>query len=352
MDMKGLLKELCLANGVSGYEEEVRELVMERCAPYADEVRTDKLGSVIALKKGKGLRSVMLAAHMDEIGFIVTQIEKGFLRFTQVGGYDARVLLGQEVVVHGRRTLPGVIASRPPHILTPEEREQVVPMDELFIDVGLAPEEVEGAVRVGDLATMAGEFRELKGERVACKAMDDRAGVAAILGTLERLAAIEHEWNVYAVATSQEEVGLRGAMVSAYGLAPDIAVAIDGTFGDMPGVPEDRTFPMDKGPCIALGPNIHPLLYERLVEVAKREEIPYQVDPIPGRTGTDAWAIQVSREGIPTALVSPPLRSMHTPVETTCLRDLERTARLLAHFITGLDEKLAESLALGKGGND
>lgn len=350
MEVKTLLRELSEATGVSGYEAELRQIVMRECKRYSDEVRVGKLGSVIALKKGTGGRwSLMLAAHMDEIGLIVSQIEKGFLRFTSVGGYDQRILMGQEVVVHGLKELPGIIASRPPHVLPAAEREKIVDMDQLFSDVGLTPEEIKELVRVGDVVTIKGRFRELGEDRLAGKALDDRAGVAAILDALRRLAGSEHLWDAYFVATVQEEVGLRGAITSAYGIRPDIAVAVDLTFGDMPELAEAESFPLGKGPCVALGPNIHPLLYQRLVEVAKEEEIPYQIEPVPGRSGTDAWAIQVSREGVPTGLVSIPGRSMHTPVETISQKDLERTARLLASFIRGLDEELARKLGLGEG---
>lgn len=345
MDIAPLLKRLSEAKGVSGYEDEVRAIVAEEFGRYADEVRTDKMGNVIALKKGQGRgRRIMLASHMDEIGLIVTRIEEGFLRFTSVGGFDDRVLLGQEVVVHGRRDLPGVIGSRPPHVLSEEEREKIIPKEKLFIDVGLPPEEVERLVRVGDLVTIWRRFTRLGGDFVVGKAFDGRAGVAAIAVCLEALASAEHLWDVYAVATVQEEVGLRGATTSAYGLAPDMAIAIDVGFGRQPGVSEAETIEMGKGPAIAFGPNIHPKLYQALVEVARELEIPYQVEAIPGRSGTDAWAIQVTREGIPTALLSIPLRYMHTSVETLSLGDVERTGRLVAGFIERLDEEFMERI--------
>jgi endoglucanase len=340
-----LLKKLSEARGVSGYEAEVREIVAEEFGQYADEVRTDKLGNVIALKKGEGdepRRRIMLAGHMDEIGLIITKLDKGFLRFTSVGGLDVRTLLGQEVTVHGREELPGIIGSRPPHVLPQAEREKIIPIDKLFIDVGMEQKELERLVRVGDLVTMRREFTQLKGDLVAGKAFDDRVAVAAILMCLEELVSMRHAWDVYAVATVQEEVGLRGAITSAYGLAPDAAIAVDATFGNQPGVSEAETVKMGKGPAIAFGPNVHPKLYEVLVEVATELEMPYQVEAVPGRSGTDAWAIQVTREGIPTALLLIPQRYMHTTVETVSLRDVERTGRLMAGFIQGLDEGFME----------
>jgi putative aminopeptidase FrvX len=335
-----LLKKLSEARGVSGYEAEVREIVVEEFGQYADEVQTDKLGNVIALKRGEGDEPrcrIMLAGHIDEIGLMVTKLEKGFLRFTSVGGFDARTLLGQEVTVHGREDLPGIIGSRPPHVLPREERDKVIAMDKLLIDVGVGEEELERLVRVGDLVTMKREFTQLKGDLVVGKALDDRTAVVAMVVCLEELASIKHVWDVYAVATVQEEVGLRGAITSAYGLAPDAAIAIDATFGDQPDVSKAESVKMGKGPAIAFGPNVYPRLYETLVEVAQELEIPYQIEPIPGRSGTDAWAIQVTREGIPTALLSIPQRYMHTSVETVSLKDVERTGRLMAGFIGRLE---------------
>jgi endoglucanase len=229
-------------------------------------------------------------------------------------------------------------------VLPPEEREKTIPMDKLFIDVGVGKEELERLVRVGDLVTLRREFTQLQGDLVAGKAFDDRTAVAAILVCLEGLASIRHAWDVYAVATVQEEVGLRGAITSAYGLAPDVAIAIDVTFGNQPGVSEAETVKMDKGPAIGFGPNVHPRLHEALVEMAKELEIPYQVEAVPGASGTDAWAIQVTREGIPTALISIPLRYMHTSVETVSLKDVERTGRLMAGFIGRLDEGFMERM--------
>jgi len=171
--------------------------------------------------------------------------------------------------------------------------------------------------------------------------------VVCIAACLRHLTTLKHTWDVYAVATVQEETGLKGALTSTFGLAPDIGIAIDVGHGNMLGVSEVDTVDVGRGPAIGLGPNIHPAMYARLVEVARTNEIAYQVDPIPGASGTDAWAMQVTREGIPTALVSIPLRYMHTSVETLALKDLERVGRLLALFIAGLDEAFAQGLGLG-----
>ncbi len=365
MEVISLLKQLSEADGLSGHEEPVRELLRQIWQPFVDEIREGKLGSLIALKRGTGSEGstelaevprpkLMLAAHMDEIGLMVTGVEKGFLRFTRVGGTDRRVLLGLEVVVHGRRdrsaersrrSLPGIVVTRPPHVLSVEERKKTVPWDKLFVDVGLPAEEVERLVTVGDLISIQREMVELKNRRVAGKAMDNRACVAVVTLALEQLAGVRHAWDVFAVATVQEETGLKGAITSAYGLAPDLAVALDATFGKHPGVTEVDGFPLGEGPTVGIGPNFHPGLVTRLKEVAEAHEIPYQVEPLPGDSGTDAWAIQVTREGVPTALISIPVRYMHQPVETLAAQDVERAGRLLAAFIAGLEVDFLEKLA-------
>jgi putative aminopeptidase FrvX len=367
-----LLKQLSEAQGITGSEQPVCELLRQTWSPFVDEMHVDKLGSLVALKRAASpggqpeplgkLRAgfaagprpkLMLAAHMDEIGLRVTGIEQGFLRVTRVGGTDRRVLLGLEVTVHATRAsghardLPGIVATRPPHVLPREQRKKTVPWDEIFVDVGLPPEEVERLVSVGDLISFRREVAELKNRRLAGKAFDNRACVAIVTLALEQLAEMRHDWDVFAVATVQEEIGLKGAITAAYGVAPDLAVALDVTFGKQPGVSEADTVLLGEGPAIAIGPNFHPGVVARLKEVAEAHEIPYQLEPAPGRSGTDAWAIQVSQEGVPTALISLPLRYMHQPVETLDVLDVERAARLLAIFVAGLEVDFLEKLAVG-----
>lgn len=348
VDTVPFLKRLSEASGVSGYEHQVREIVLEEFARHADEVRTDTLGSVIALKRGTAPEprpAIMLATHMDEIGLIVSELEEGFIHFQQVGGYDDRVLLGQEVVVHGREDLAGIIGGRPPHVLPKAERDKPIPHDKLLIDVGLPPEQVAAKVRVGDLVTMNRQLVELQGELASGKALDNRVSVVAAAICLQELGRVQHQWDLYAVATAQEEVGLKGAITSTFHLQPDLGIAIDVTFARQPGTQDEYTQELGKGPAIACGPNFHPGLQQALIEAAKALEMGYQVEPAARVGGTDAVAIQVSRAGIPTALISIPLRNMHTPVETVSVKDIERTGRLLAHFVAHLDEDFLDSLA-------
>lgn len=342
------LRTILTETGVSGHEFKVADAIDGFWKGLVDEIRHDKLGNLIALKRGQGggtAPKIMLAAHMDEIGMMVTMIEKeGALRFATVGGIDQRVLVAQEVIVHGRRDLPGVIGAKPPHIQDPDEQKKAVKMENLYIDVGLPKDELEKLVSVGDLITFQREPVLLKNGLLAAKALDDRAGVGMLFECLKRLAYIKHVADVYCVATVQEEVGIRGAMVSTYGVAPDIGIAIDVGHGDSPNVPEYLTLGLGKGPAIAFGPQVHPGIYDRLVQVAKDDGIPYQVEPSPHPGGTDAWSIQTTREGVPSALISIPLRYMHTSVETVSLDDIKRGGQLLASFIASIDTSFMEGL--------
>ena len=335
-----LLKVFTEAPGPAGRENVVRDAIAARWTPLADEIRVDAMGSLIALQRGSGPEprpAVMAAAHMDEIGLIVTGIEGDFLRAHSLGGIDRRVLLGLDVLVHGQRELPGIIGSRPPHVLSAAEREKIIAWEEVYVDTGLPGDELAALVVVGDHITFDRELLALKNERVAGKALDNRASVVAVTLALQALHERNHAWDFYAVATVQEEVGVKGAITSAYGLAPEIAIALDVTFAPQHDDEGLGTFPLGKGLAIASGPNLHPQVVERLQAAAKAEEIPYQPDPLPGSSGTDAWGIQVAREGIPTGLIEIPLRYMHQPVETGALLDIERTGRLLASFIARLE---------------
>jgi len=348
VDIVLLLKRLSEASGVSGYEHAVRALIVDEFSRYADQIRTDPLGNVVALKKGAGAeprRAVMIATHMDEIGLIVSDLDRGFIRFQQVGGYDDRVLVGQEVVIHGRRDLPGIIGARPPHVLSADERDKAIPYEKLMVDVGLGPQQLAELVRVGDLITMSGELVELRGGLVSGKALDNRASVVAAAVCLEELSRTRHSWDVYAVATVQEEVGLVGAAASAYGLQPDIAIAVDVTWARQPGVPDEYTYELGKGPTVGFGPNFHPAVHMALMEAAGALEITAHLEPAARPPGTDARAIEVTRAGIPCGLVSIPLRNMHTPVETAATKDVERAGRLLAALVERLDEGFVSKLA-------
>jgi len=350
LDLKSHLIRLCQAHGPSGHEGQVHDVLAEDWADLTDDLTTDSLGNLIGAKWGEGPvqphRRIMLAAHMDEIGMMVRAIDGPFLRVLSLGGIDNRVMMAQPVIVHGTEPLPGVVASKPPHMLSREERGKYPGMDDLVIDLGLSAEVVAAKVRIGDPVTVDVPMLALVGGRLAGKALDDRACVAAVSWCLHELQHRSHLWDVMAVATVQEEVGSRGAKVAAHHLRPDVAIALDVTFAKQPGVSDsDGAFALGSGPTLGLGPNFHPKLFERLQNAAQALEMSISLDPIPGRSGTDAWPIQVSQSGVPTALISVPLRNMHSPVEIIDLEDIKRAGRLLAEFIAGLEEDFLTTIA-------
>ena len=342
MDAIPLLRRLTETTGISGFERAIRDEVTALWSPLVDEIHSDTLGNVIAIRRGTGAeprRKLMLAGHMDEIGLMVTRVREGFLSITAVGGVDRRLMLGQPVRVHGRRDLPGVIGSRPPHLLGAAERDKPVAWDELVVDVGLPAAEVAELVRVGDLISCHQPLRELADGRVAAKALDDRASLAVIAICLDLLQTRSHAWDLVAVATVQEEETFAGAITSTYCLQPDVGIAVDVTFAEGPGVSAPDAFPLDKGPTIGFGPNNHPGVHQALVEAARAIELPHQIEPMPRGSGTDAWAMEVVRSGVPTGVVSVPVRNMHMPVELLAVKDVERAGRLLAEFAARLDEE-------------
>lgn len=347
--LSGILARLSEAVGVSGHEAELARLVAAEVQGLADEVRADRLGNLVAVRRGQGGQGavrVLLAAHMDEIGMMVSRIEKGgFLRVVPVGGVNLQTLLGRRVLVHtADGPIPGMVGHKPPHLTPEEERRKFPDWHEIFVDCGLSQEEAERRVAPGDLVTPVQTALELLGGRLAGKALDNRASVAVLVETLRQLRVLRHGADVYAVCTVQEEVGLRGAAVAAFGLEPDVAVAVDVTFARQRLVGEPDVVELGKGPAVARGPNMHPRLVEALIATARDHGIPYQLEVIPGRSGTDAWAIQVSRSGVPTGLVSVPLRYMHAPVEVVQVSDVRQTARLLAHFVASLERPFVEAL--------
>lgn len=349
MELKEILKELTQASGISGYEAGAAAVAAEHLKPFSDEVGIDKVGNVVALKRGEQTGEkkgrILLAAHLDEIGLMVTKVEDGgFMRVTRIGGVDVSTLPGQEVSVLGKEVLRGVIGAKPPHLQEPGESGKPVKLEDLYVDTGRSKEELEEIVEVGTLVRIESDFTELAGGCIAAQALDDRAGVASLVETMRRLTVRKHAWDIYAIATAQEEVSGLGAMTAAFRIEPQIAIAIDVTFGDSPGLPERRTYPLNKGPTIGLGPNFHPKITQKLCDLAKEHEIPYQIEADPRPGGTDAYWLQVSRAGVPAGLLSIPTRNMHTTVEVLKLEDIKRLAELLSIFISQLDSQFQEDL--------
>lgn len=343
------LKSMLSTPGLSGHEGSIREVIEPAWQPITDELSVSRLGSLHGLKSGSGPEprpTILLAAHMDAIGLIVSSVDDGFLRVNEIGGLDARVLPGQLVTVHGRQNLPGVIVQPPAHLLPENARKGPVPIKNLLVDTGLQPRQLNRLVRTGDLISFAQEPVSLQGETLAGKSLDNRASVAALTLCLEQLQSRLHAWDVWAVATVQEEETMAGARTSAFQLRPQLAVAIDVTWAKSPGTSDHETFPLGKGPTIGWGPNIHPGLHKSFKAVADKLEIPYALEVMPRHSGTDAFGLQVAAEGIPTMILSIPLRYMHTPVEVVSLKDINRTAYLLSEFIAQLEIDYLEKLSL------
>jgi len=349
-DILPFLKSLISVSGISGYETPVANLIAEKWGPLVNEMSLSRVGSLHGLKRGthKSPRpSLMIATHMDAIGMRVSKIVDGFLHITNVGGIDVRVLPGAEVTVHAtgsNEELPAVIVMPPARFLPESAGNGVLAIDHLLVDTGLLPREVERKVRVGDLVSFANEPFELAGDVISGHTVDNRASVAALTVCLEELQNKSHAWDVWAVATVQEEVTYLGAYSSAFELLPQIAIVVDGTFAKGPGANGWQTFPMGKGVGLGIGPNMHPFLHQKLKELAERLEIPWFPDVMPADSGTDAFAVQVTAEGIPTALVEFPIRYMHTPVESAAVKDIQRVGRLLAEFVLSLEADFVDTI--------
>ena len=342
MEHFNLLRTVCETPGVSGFERRIREVVLQELQGLADEVTIDNMGNVIAVKKGRERKRVMVAAHMDEIGFIVNYIDdKGFIRFLPLGGFDPKTLTAQRVIVHGRRDVLGVMGSKPIHIMKQEERTKVVPITDYFIDLGLPKEEVEKLVAVGDPITRERELIEI-GECVSGKSLDNRVSVFILLEVLRKLNGQDIPYDLYATFTVQEEVGLRGAMGSVSHIDPDFGFGLDVTIAyDVPGgAPQERVT------CLGCGAAIKVLdgsvisdyrMVNYLKGVAKDNDINYQLELLPAG-GTDTAAVQrYGKKGSIAGAISIPLRNMHQVIEMASQQDIADCISLLASAIQGLD---------------
>jgi endoglucanase len=341
------LKDVLETPSPSGYERPVQELVRAWAGRHADEVRTDRHGNVIAvLNPGAGPR-VMLAGHCDQIGLMVQHIdESGYLYVQPIGGWDMQILLGQNLTVWAKDgPVAAVVARRAPHLLTNEERNKVPQFQDVWLDAGFKDrKEAEALVTAGDPVTFALGYRPLRNGLAASPAMDDKVGLWVVMEALRLLREAKQDGRVlhaavYAVSTVQEEIGLRGATTSTYGIHPTVGIAVDVCHAtDTPGNDKKQVgdIRLGSGPVLFRGPNINPRVFERLHAAAKEREIAVQVKGAPRGTGTDANAMQLSRDGVAAALVGIPNRYMHSPVEVVHLDDLDKAARLLAEFCLGV----------------
>lgn len=334
-----LLRDLIDAPSPSGFEQPAQAVYRRAVEPYVDSVRTDVLGNTYAIVNPSGNPKVMLAAHCDEIGFLVNYINsEGYIYFGAIGGHDANITVGQRVYVHtADGPLLGAIGKKPIHLLDDDERGKKTVLHDLFIDIGAQGKaKVAERVAIGDPITYAPGLDSLDGDLMVSHAFDDKISILAVAEALRLLKGRKLSAAVYGVSTVQEEIGLRGAQTSSYGIGAQVGIAIDVTFAtDYPGMNRTRAgdVSLGKGPVIARGANINPQVYKILCEVAKDLEIPHQIASHGRGTGTDANAMQLNQGGMATGLVSIPLRYMHTPCEVVAQSDVENVAKLLARFI-------------------
>lgn len=339
------LKEIQETPSPSGFEQPVQRIVRRRMKPFADEIHGDVHGNLVVALNPRGTPRVMLAGHCDQIGLMVNYVDdNGFIFFTPIGGVDPSVVPGSRVVVHSKNgPVDGVIGRKPIHVLKQEERGKNIELREMWIDIGARnKKEVLDVIDIGDPVTFRLEMIPLANDLVTSPAFDNKCGTFVVMEALRLCAIKKVKCALFAVSTVQEEIGLRGARTSAYGLDPQVGIAVDVTHGtDYPDIDKRAhgDIKLGLGPTIATGPNINPPLEQLLVRTAKAKRIPVQREAEPSATGTDANAMQLSRAGIATALIGVPNRYMHTQVEVVSLADLDAAARLLAETIAQIDRR-------------
>ena len=337
-----MLEALCGQAAPSGFETSVARTAMELLRPLVDEVSIDRMGNVLGVRRSKtpGAPKLLLDAHLDEIGLIVTGVEDGFLRFRSIGGVDPRVLVDQEMTVLTEPPLFGVVSCLPPHVLKAGDSDKAQTIEQLAIDIGLPQEKAEQAVPVGTPVVCRSQGAALGVSRFCGRALDDRACFAVLLRAAQLLQDTPLDVDLCLLGSVFEETGGWGAQTAAYGLAPDYCVAVDVTFARSSGVSEEEApCKLGGGPAVGVGPIIPRWMSGRFKAKAAQQEIPCQTEILSGRTGTNGDDFQTAREGIATAVLSLPLRYMHTPAEVVDLEDMERTARLLSAFAKDLGKE-------------
>lgn len=338
METKEMLKKLCTEKGISGREEEMFETVKELVSEYADEVKILPTGTIIAVMgQENAQRHIMLDAHIDRIGLVVTFIDdNGFVKAEPVGGVDLRALAGTVVTVQGKEDITGVICTLPPHLV---KKEEGMTRDMIWIDTGLPAEKVKELVSLGDRAVVRSSFRELLGNKAAVSALDNRAGCAAIIKAAELMHGRLENTKISLVFSSQEETNESGAKTAAFLLSPDEAIVVDVGFGKQDGVPNDKSGKVGGGCIFSIAPVLSRKMTEELIETADKLGAEYDFEVDGGTTGTNADGIAVTRGGIPCAVISVPEKNMHTQTEVVSIDDIDITAKIIAQYITGGAEK-------------
>lgn len=338
------LRDLLSTPGTSGYEQEIQTVIRQFVKSFADSVKTDVHGNVIAAVNEKAAPRVLLDAHCDQIGLIVRHIDDmGFLRVNAIGGWDMQILLGQKITVHtATGPVPGVIARKPIHLLSESERKSVPRISDLWVDIGSrSQDETAEIVQVGDSATATPSLTELRNGRLSGVAMDDRTGIWVIMNALKIVAAKNPKAAVFAVSAVQEEIGLRGAKTAAYGIQPDVAIAVDVTHAtDCPGIDKNEfgNIEIGGGPVVVRGANANPRVFDLLQSTASKHEIPIQINALARAASNDGNALQLNQAGCATGLVTLPNRYMHSPVEVVAESDLQQSAELIAEFCLAIDD--------------
>ncbi len=325
MDIKELLCSLSEADGVSGVKAKLD--IAQDCLSALGKTQRDNMGGLVCTV-GNGKRKIMLDAHIDEIGFIITAIDGDYLRVEKCGGVDTRTVIDQEVTVYGKTPIKGVFSSLPPHLK--KENDKALEVDELVLDCGYKHERLKDLVKPGDMVCLSADM--LNG-RITGKALDNSAGVAAVIAAAEEVAEKLEDTTLIVSLSAQEELGLRGAKTATYGIQPTEAIVVDVSFGDGAGVSPRDCGKLGEGPMIGISPILDRRMSDTLIGICRHKNIPYQVEVTAGSTGTNADVISVSQTGVPTAVVSIPLRNMHTACEVVDVSDVEMTAKLLAEYI-------------------
>ena len=343
MSLADKIKKLTNAYGVSGDEFRISKIAAELMAPYCDRVEIDDFGNVLGYRDCgiPGAKTVMLDAHIDQIGFLITEVtEEGFLRFTTVGGVDQRMLLGSELTILTKKgPILGIVAAIPPHLQKDGDDKKSVPIPEMVVDIGMTGEQAKKVVRVGDYMAFANDAMELQGDALCGKAFDDRACLVCLLHTMDLLQGKPLAVNVVVSASTKEETGFQGGISAGFKVQPDYAIAVDVTHartGDAPQV----IVKLGDGPNVDMGSNSNPKFAKRVIEVARAKQIPHIVTSCPAGSGTNAWPIQMQGQGVTTLVVSLPLKYMHSPVEMLRMSDVKNVGKLLAAFIETFDGRL------------
>ena len=330
MELKELIIKLSDADGVTGLDEALN--IAEKELSPLGKVTRDNMGGLAAEIKGKKDYTLLLDAHIDEIGMMITAIEDGFVRVAKCGGIDVRTLISQEVVIHGKENIFGVFCSIPPHLKG--ESKNFPDIDEMGIDIGLSKDDAEKIISIGDRVSFRQKAVSLIGDRISGKSLDNRAGCAAVIRAAEILCDDgDAPCNIVVSLSAQEELGLRGARTATYNYFPDEAIVVDVSFGAFQGIPSQKTGKLTKGPMICISPITDRFMTGSLIDICENEKIPYQREVCGSSTGTNADIISVTKSGVKTALISIPLLNMHTAAETISLDDVENTAQLIAEYV-------------------